>query len=317
MKRFLGVVVAVVVVAALAVAGIYGVKRLRERSESQPGLFVPAAMATSIAALPDGGFLYGEQRSGRVFEIGPDGTARGLVAEVDVATNGDRGLRGLAVDATGHRRFASWVAPDGRFRVGELTPGGVVVVWDGPLTGERGNGGRIVWAPRGVVVFGVGNQDGPNRSAEPASLLGRLLLIAPVGPPTQVPATLSSGWNDPGGLTYDPAGHLWVADGSAAVAGARIARGDVDGRPTEASPLSDGVSPVGLAATDADDLVTCNSAPGSVQRYSTAGGRAELTQDQVTPCRYDVAVLADGRWAIALDDGIRVEDPPSAGTGAN
>lgn len=302
-------------VAALAVAGVYGVKRLGGRRDARPGLFVPAAMASSIAPLPDGGFLYGEQRSGRVFEIGPDGTARGLVAEIDVATNGDRGLRGLAVDPSGHRRFASWVAPDGRFEVGELTPGGVVVVWHGPVSGEHANGGPIVWAPRGVLMFGTGNQDGTDRSAEPASLLGRLLAVEPEGPPVQAAQTLSSGWNDPGGLAYDRAGRLWVADGPAATSGARIARGDVGGRPAEVTPLTDKRTPAGLAATGPDELVMCDGA-GTVQRYSTASGRAELTQDQVTPCRYDIAVLADGRWAVALDDGIRVEDPPSPGAGA-
>ena len=77
----LGIVAAIVVVAALAAVGIYGVKRLNARDVARPGVFVPAAMASALAALPDGGLLYGEQRTGKVFEVGADGTSRRLVAE--------------------------------------------------------------------------------------------------------------------------------------------------------------------------------------------------------------------------------------------
>lgn len=291
-------------------------KRLNEVPRTRPGVFVPAAMASALAALPGGALLYAEQRSGRVFEVSADGTRRTLVAEIDVATNGDRGLLGLAVDPSGKRRFASWVAPDGRFEVGELTPGGVVPVWIGPATAETENGGRIAWAPRGLLVFGAGAQADVVSRDDPTALHGRLVEIEPAGMPLQVPRTLSAGWNDPSALAYDAAGHLWVAD--AAPPGApRIARGDLDAKPTEVTTLAGGAGPTGLRASGPQELVLCASGDRTVQRYSTAGGRAELSQDQVTPCRYDVEVLTDGRWAVALDDGIRIDDPPPVGTGAS
>lgn len=295
-------------VAALAAVGILGVRRLQRSTVARPGVFVPAAMAVALAPLPDGGLLYGEQRSGRVFDIGPDGTGRGLVAEVDVATNGDRGLLGLAVDPSGRQRYASWVAPDGRFRVGELTPGGVVVVWEGPITGEAANGGYIAWTPSGRILFGEGGRP-------EGGLGGRLVQLDPRGAPLQVPQVLSSGWIDPYAFTYDDAGRLWVADAPPA-AGVRVSRGDVDGRPTDSAAWGEAVAPAGLAAAGAEELVLCGSTSGTVQRISTAGGRPTLAQDGVAPCRHGVAVLADGRWAVALEAGIRIQDPPPAGVGS-
>lgn len=313
-------------VAALAAAGIYGVKRLRTTDVARPGVFVPAAMASALAALPDGGLLYGEQRTGRVFEVSADGTSRKLVAELDVATNGDRGLMGLTVDPSGAHRYASWVAPDGRFAVGELTPGGAVVTWIGPLTGERENGGRIAWSPRGLV-FAAGAQGAVASREDQASPLGKLLYVpavpvaAAAGGPAVVaaaapaaPAVLSSGWSDPAGLSFDAAGDLWVVDAGARE---RLARGDVGGHPTEVTTWETPVAPTGLAVSGPAELVVCTSAAGTLQRFSTEGERPEMVQDAVAPCRHAVAVLADGRWATALDDGIRIEDPPPAGTGAS
>lgn len=290
-------------VAALAAVAIYGVRRLQRTEVARPGVFVPAALAVALAPLPDGGLLYGEQRSGRVFEVGPDGSARGLVAEIEVASNGDRGLLGLAVDASGRQRYASWVAPDGRFRVGALTAGGVVTVWEGPVTTEAANGGRITWTPTGRILFGGGGQAG-----------GALVELDPGGAPLQVPEPLSSGWTIPYAFAYDDADRLWVAD--AAARGVRVSRGDVGGRPTDSSEWEDDVDPAGLAAAEPEELVLCGSKSGTVQRISTEGGRAHLTQDDVTPCRHGIAVLADGRWAVSLDNGIRIQDPPPTGTGS-
>lgn len=292
-------------VAGLAAVAIYGVRRLQHTEVARPGVFVPAALAVALAPLPDGGLLYGEQRTGRVFDVGPDGTARGLVAEIEVASNGDRGLLGLAVDPSGQQRYVSWVAPDGRFRVGALTAGGVVVVWEGPLTTEAGNGGRIAWTPTGRILFGEGGR--PE---------GRLVELDPRGAPLQVPALLSAGWNIPYAFAYDDTDRLWVADTATAAGGLRISRGDRGGQPADAATWGDTVTPAGLAAAGADELVLCGSTSGAIQRFSTEGGKAELIQDDVAPCRHGVAVLADGRWAVSLDTGIRIQDPPPAGAGS-
>jgi hypothetical protein len=263
-------------------------------------VLVPKAReAAALAPLPNGGLRYGELKSGVVREVGPAGAARGrVIARVPVSNHGQRGLLSLAVDRVG-RTFAAWTTPSGRLVVGRVTPGPPRLIWRGPPTVELGNGGHIAFSPAGALVVSVGDR-GRSRA-------GVLLRLDPDGAPSQRPAVLSRGWNNPFAFAFDGRGRLWVADNSPGSGPERLARGDRAGRPTDVTALPPRTAPSGLAARG-ERLFVCGAVSFSLDPYRVAaGGRAVRDgRPLVRDCSLGAVALADGR-RIAYANRRRIE----------
>ncbi|MGH9000155.1 MAG: PQQ-dependent sugar dehydrogenase [Acidimicrobiia bacterium] len=273
-------------------------------------ILVPRAdEAAALAALPGGGLLFGERATGRVMRAGRSGRVdRQPVARLAVSTEGQRGLLGLATDGTG-RVFAAWTEPaaDRRLMVGQVAPGPVRPVWEGPPSQKLANGGHIAFAPDGGLVVGVGDLLEPERIDDPAFPHGKLLRLDPEGPATQSPTVISGGWNNPFAFTFDTQGRLWVADNAPGEEPERLVRGDLGPGRERAAVLPSQTAPSGLAAAE-DHLIVCGFLTGELLTYGLAGsGVPDATgRSLAEDCRLGVVTLTDGRLAYATAGAIRV-----------
>lgn len=266
-----------------------------------------ARFPSAMAAMPDGGFVYAERLTGDVRLVTPDGR---LVSEplvrLDVGVTGEqRGLLGLAADADG-RVFASWTDVDERLVVGEVTGGSVRIVWLGPPSADRANGGRIAFAPDGSIVIGIGDLLDPAAAADPRSPNGKLLRLDPDGVAEQAPEVISSGWNNPFAFTFTPAGALWVADNAPVEEPERFARGDILGAPAHVSRLPPHGVPTGLAALGEHRFLLCTYLTRQLRIVTVDDlGLAELGAPLAADCSLGVAILADGSVLYANETQIR------------
>ncbi len=267
-----------------------------------------------MLAEDDGTLLVGDRVTGRIIRLDPVGSrAPEEVDGIDVIGRIDdqRGLLGLARTPDG-RLFASWTRPDdARLVVGEVDGvGDPRVVWEGPVSADAANGGRLVVSD-GSLVVGVGDlladrglgddTDVPNR---------KLLALDPDGVASQRPRILSSGWNNPFALAVDADDVVWVADNTGGDGPERLGRGD---RPAEeARPLGGPGpgerAPSGLVALDGR-FALCGYLTGQVEEVGldTGAGAAPVL---ARPCRTGVVRLADGRLAMGTDAGVRVTVEP-------
>ncbi|MCB1006430.1 MAG: PQQ-dependent sugar dehydrogenase [Acidimicrobiales bacterium] len=273
-------------------------------------LVADAPDVAALAALPDGGLRYGSRLTGRVFEATADGEVSEMAA-VDVRTEGQRGLLGLAVDDD-DRTFAAWTALDGRLLVAQVAPGPERLVWRGPGSTELGNGGHLVVAPDGSLVIGVGDLQDPAEADDPDTPNGKLLRLDPDGRPGQAPEVLSSGYTNPFAFTFTPSGELWVFDNATRDDPEVLRRGDE----ADAAPALEQVEemvPAGLTAPSDDTLVVCGFLSRTLERIDLGGdGDAERSEVLAEPCATGAAVLADGRIAFSDGESLRVVPPPGA-----
>lgn len=258
---------------------------------------------SDIEATPEGGLLVAERTTGRLLTIDLDGRKEQL-AQVDVvATPGQRGLLGVVTD--GDVTYASFTrAGDGRLVVAEVGPGVERIVWRGPLSADAANGGRLALFEDGLVI-GVGDLTEPDLVDDPGSPNGKLLLLDPSGPPDQAPEVISGGWNNPFAFTVAGDGSIRVADNAPGDLPERLARGDA-GKPSEVVELEGTAAPAGVISIG-DDLLVCGYVSEELRRYGPGTRDYELVSKG---CRYDVARLADGRLAIADDEGVVILDAP-------
>jgi hypothetical protein len=265
-----------------------------------------AAFPAALAPFEEGGLLYGERFSGRIRRVDPNGRLRSQpVAVVDVSTEGQRGLLGVAVSDRG-RVFASWTRPDGRLVVGRVDPGPQRLVWLGPESTDLANGGHLTTSPDGRLVIGIGDLSQPERVPDPSSPNGKILALDPRGSHTQEPEVLSSGWNNPFAFGFTPAGELWVADNSPGEQPERLARGDVRNPPV--TELTRPTAPSGLAAADDERLLVCGFITRTLEVFVTsADDRARAAREPLaTDCSLGVVILSDGRIAYSNEDTVRV-----------
>ncbi|CAN5505478.1 hypothetical protein BH18ACT1_BH18ACT1_14560 [soil metagenome] len=298
-----GLVVAVVVVTLLA-------------EDDGPEVLVSADFPAALVALPDGGLLYAE-RAGAVRSVGVDRDDPELVAEVDTdpADDDQRGLVGLARDEDG-RVFATWTrADDGRIVVGQVAPGPERLIWEGPPSVVQANGGTLTFDPADPdhqLVVGIGDLTEPERTDDPTTPNGKLLVLDPDGRPDQEPEVLSTGWNNPFAYAVDENGEYWVADNAPPSKRERIARADLDGRPTSVTELDENLAPAGVVALGDSRYGVCTYLTRELRVFEVGGdGRAVEDEDaRIEGCRLAVTALADGRLALATEDEITVVDAP-------
>lgn len=251
----------------------------------------------ALVALPGGALRYAERLTGRVREVDAEGRLRpDVVAEVEVSTEGQRGLLGLAVDAQG-RTFAAWTDREGVIVAGQVAPGPVRLLWRGPESSQAANGGHLEFSPDGRLVIGVGDLQRGDRS-------GQLLALDPEGHAEQEAAVLSSGWNNPFAFGFSPSGELWVADNAPGEEPERLVRLAPDGEPVTTVELPGRqIAPSGVVALSDSQLVICAYLARALTLYDV-DRRSERTL--ADGCRTGVARLANGDLAYATDDQIRV-----------
>lgn len=242
------------------------------------------AEAVTLAALPDGGFIWADIDGGVHDEEGNE------IAAVDVVTDGQRGLLGLTVDSQG-RVFVAYTDATFALVVSELADG-ERLIWRGPTTVQGGNGGRMIIRD-GELIIGIGLLNDRVGQADPSSIVGKLIAIDPDGTPdTQRPRILSGPWNNPFAFDTTPDGSIWVADNHPQDGEERLARGDQGSGPEVALVLPADSAPSGLAAT-AEALFICGYNSLQLDRYDLIGGTPVFAKTVADDCVLDVAVLAD------------------------
>lgn len=297
---------------ALVVAAV-GCSLTQTAGEGAPAgdeLVRPAAFPAAMAPLPDGGLIYGERLTGRLRVVTPRGRLDPKwLARVDVSSEGQRGLLGVAVAPDG-RIFAAWTRRDGVLVVGEVWPKRRLT-WLGPPSSERANGGHIVMAPNGALVLGVGDLGQPELVDDPDTPNGKILRLDPDGPPDQTPEVVSSGWNNPFAFTFTSGGELWVADNAPGSEFERLARGDVGGRPSAVLELAHEIAPSGIAHVGDGMVAVCGFLSRRLELYdvSSPAGSTVRGEPLADGCALGVTRLTDGRLAFADEDTIWVVDP--------
>ncbi len=245
-----------------------------------------AAEAVTLAALPDGGFLWADI-SGSVND--QEGNE---VGSVDAVTDGQRGLLGLAVDSAG-RIFVSYTDVTFDLVVSELVDGSERQVWRGPTTVQGGNGGRLVLQD-GELIIGIGLLNDRAGQADPTSIVGKLIAIDPNGTPeSQSPRILSGPWNNPFAFDARPDGSIWVADNEPRDGDERLARGDLGIGPEVALVLPADSAPSGLAATS-NALFVCSYNSLQLDRYEFTESTPVFAETIADDCVFDVEILANG-----------------------
>lgn len=177
----------------------------------------------ALVPRPGTGELWAAEREGRVLAL--RGGTGVVVADLtgQVSLDGERGLLGLAFDASGGHVYLGFTDLDGDVRLDELAIGGdSSVVPDSRRTlvevqhraFANHNGGFVARGPDGALYLGVGDGGGggdPNGNAQnPNVQLGKLLRVDPGSGSV---STYASGLRNPWRFSFDRAtGDLWLAD---------------------------------------------------------------------------------------------------------
>lgn len=169
--------------------------------------------------------LVSERDSGRILELGTDGSAReaGIVAGVTATAGGEGGLLGLAVDgrdlyaystgADGNRveRY-SLVGSPGSYSLGSPTP-----VLEGLPSGTYHNGGRIAFGPDDMLYVAIGDTQEASTAQDLDVLSGKILRITPDGevpPDNPFPGSpvYSYGHRNVQGLAWTDDGRMFATE---------------------------------------------------------------------------------------------------------
>lgn len=265
----------------------------------------------AIAANPSGGFYWAEL-SGVIHSDEGD-----VVATIDVNTEGQRGLVGLAVDAAG-AVFVGYVAPNLRLTVAELRPDNDQrIVWQGPETVQGGNGGRILFNETGQLIVGVGLLNDRSAQSDPTNVTGKLLALDPSAGPEQSPEILSGPWNNPFAIALTSTGEVWVADNDPRDGDERLAIGNSGLDPAIGAVLPTDSAPTGMTAVevdgDSDELWICTYNTRLLLRYTRSGNGFRANGEAATDCLLDVTTLADGQIAYSTGEQIVLLDPADQG----
>jgi len=263
-----------------------------------PGKAPTGGVIAAMAAMPGDRVRLGELETGVITTYnGP------TVGHVDVATGGQRGLLGLAVDENG-TTYAAYTERAGarRLVVDRVGVGAVRRVWTGPPSTARNIGGHIALGPDGRLAIGVGDLGRPDRTGDPRFPNGKLLSLSVDGPPTQAPKVLSDGWTDPYAFAFTPSGTLWVADAAADPSDQVLGRGDGKGPRT---PLGRPTGPSGLVALDDDTLAVCGVVSQRLDRYRIGDGdRTRFDGTISNGCTFGVVRRTGGTLLVSTAAGL-------------
>jgi len=163
--------------------------------------------------------LVSERDSGRILELADDGAAREVGTIEGVASGGEAGLLGMAVDDRG-RLYVYSTGNDGnrieRYELtgspGSLRLGASETLLDGIPSASFHDGGRIAFGPDGMLYATAGDAGQSSSAQDRDSLAGKILRMTPDGEaPDDNPF--------PDSLVYsyghrNPQGLAWAADGT-------------------------------------------------------------------------------------------------------
>ncbi|MBM3683312.1 MAG: PQQ-dependent sugar dehydrogenase [Actinobacteria bacterium] len=177
---------------------------------------------------PVPGRLHVAERGGRVFRFVPDDDGPPVeVLDVSDRTEakGERGLLGIAFEATGTRLVVHLTDEDGDTEVaayrigadGRADPSSRTVLVRVAQPYANHNGGQIVLGPDDAWYLGLGDGgssgDPGGVARDPASFLGKILRIDPDAPVGTPPEVWSQGLRNPWRFSFDRlTGDLWVGD---------------------------------------------------------------------------------------------------------
>jgi hypothetical protein len=280
-------------------------------------LLAHAKFPAAMAPLRNGGLVYGELMTGRIWKLSNTGhrAKRPLARIHGIATEGLRGLLGLAVDRRG-RVFADWTGHDGIIHVAQVAPGKQRAVWSPGHDGEEANGGRLAFGKDGRLIVSVGDRDrsvqpGPTGPIGPAfpGFSGGIFSVDPDGGPSQTPQLLAPGFFNPFGLAVTPSGDVWATDNAITPDTDLIAR--VHDGTAEPFAYMAHTAPSGLAAIDDHTLAVCGFVSRRLDRFVVADdGTAHVADPPIAQgCSIGVIRLADGRLAYASQMKISVVRP--------
>lgn len=132
--------------------------------------------------------LVSERDSGRILELGDDGSTREVGVIEGVVPRGEGGLLGLAVDS--ERRLYAYSSGDRGNRIerydldgepGTFSLGKAQTVLDGLPSSTNHNGGRIAFGPDGMLYAAVGDTGAPSSAQNLDALTGKILRLTPDG----------------------------------------------------------------------------------------------------------------------------------------
>jgi glucose/arabinose dehydrogenase len=266
---------------------------------------IPAAFPAALTVADDGDLVWGERLTGRIVRRDADGTVE-EIGRVEVSTDGEqRGLLGIALD--GDALYAAYTAPDGRLEVARVDEDRLL--WAGPVSADRANGGRLAFAPDGRLVTGVGDLLDADAAEDPDTPNGKMLALDPTGPADQVPRVLSEGWNNPFAFAFAADGTVFVADNAGGEGDERLAIATAGG-PQVLATLGPHAAPSGLAVLPDGRLALCSYVTRTLQLYRVSEGAATPDGSPVaTDCAIAVVTLPDGRLAYADEERIRIVAP--------
>ena len=294
---------------------------LARPTNSATVIVADAPSPAALAVAPDGGVIYGERLTGRIVRLNADLVAPGTVfATVDVPVAADiadsqRGLLGLVVDpADGTRVFASWTrARDGRIVVGQVSPAGTRLVWEGPMSAQVANAARLVWRD-GRLIMSVGdlNRGQPPAESTPGVATdwrGTIISLDPAGPASQVPTVLSSGWNNPYALTVGSDGDLWLGDNIGGGCCERLAHLPMNGASviTELGDDQHEIVPAALVQLGPDRFGVCSFFTQQMLGVDVVDGRLEQPgAPEFDGCSIAAVRLDDHRVILATESTLSV-----------
>lgn len=286
MKRF-----ALVLVATTLAAGACSVADRYAPKFAAQTLIARGKEVDAFALGERNTLYYGERATGDVYRVNiakPSTPVR--VTHVDVKTDGQRGLLGLAYRDKA-LFIASTRASDGKLEVRRwASDDASQVVWVGPESKDLANGGSLRFDNKGGLIISVGELAGGGS--------GKLLRLHAGGPETQTPTEITRGWHNPFGFTVDFRNNLWVADNAPGREKELVSRGnerDRANRRRHATALPSHFAPSGLAI-DEYELYACS--------YTTkAVFRLHIGLDNVARRRGEVKGLTCQSAIVAQPDG--------------
>jgi glucose/arabinose dehydrogenase len=173
-----------------------------------------------LVALPDGTALVSERDTGRIVEVGADGSLDEATEIDQAAPDGEGGLLGIAVDPTGTWLYAYvTTASDNRvirMPLDDLDGAREDILIGIPKAGIH-NGGRIAFGPDGMLYIATGDAADPTLAQDPESLAGKILRVdprgaEPEGNPFPGSPVWSLGHRNVQGLAFDSRGNLWATE---------------------------------------------------------------------------------------------------------